>query len=186
MKDEISAGSSLFSPNWSRRAFLKRSLAATAIPKIAASATSPVARKHLPRIPTVTDLAGDRLVHAWRDLYNSPATQNEYGYVQATKSVSGLTALSLPPYACCGVPDTPWSPGFLLTCELFLNGRILLSFSPGGDQIAYRWYPHRFTRETEVEGLQFTTETFMPSKRRSAAQNNRAKNLATSSRTFTL
>jgi len=27
---------------------------------------------------------------AWRDLYNSPTTQNEYGYVQASKSVSGI------------------------------------------------------------------------------------------------
>jgi hypothetical protein len=122
----------------------------------------------------------------WRDLYQLPTTQNEYGSVQAAKSVSGITALSLPPYACCGVPDMPWSPGFLLTCELFLNGRVLLSCSPGGDRIAYRWYPHRFIRETEADGLQFTTETFMPSKRRAAAQIIRVKSLGTSSRTFTL
>jgi hypothetical protein len=186
MPKKLLPDASLFSPNWSRRSFLKASLATTALPKIPAAVAAAVKRKHLPPIPTVHDLAGDQLVHVWRDLYNSPATQNEYGYVQATKSVSGLTALSLPPYACCGVPDTPWSPGFLLTCELFLNGRILLSFSPGGDQIAYRWYPHRFTRETEVEGLQFTTETFMPAKRRAAAQIIRVKNLGSSSRTFTL
>jgi hypothetical protein len=186
MKDVISLESSLFSPNWSRRAFLKGSLAATALPRIAASASSPLARKHLPRIPTVNDLAGDRLVHAWRDLYNSPTTQNEYGYIQATKSVSGLTALSLPPFACCGVPDTPWSPGFLLTCELFLNGRILLSYSPGGDTISYQWYPHRFVREAEVDGLKFTTETFMPAKRRAAAQLVRVQNLRNTSRKITL
>src|SRR6266571_6983611 len=158
-----------FSP-WSRRSFLKAGIAASALPKIPFSLGSATNRKHLPPIPTVSDLAGARLTHAWRDLYQSPTTQNEYGYVQAAKSVSGLTALSLPPFACCGVPDMMWSPGFLLTCELFLNGKILLSYLPGGDQIAYRWYPHRFTRETEVEGLQFTTETFMPSKRRAAAQ----------------
>ena len=185
MPKKISPGASSFLP-WSRRSFLKASLATTVLPKIRAVASGAEARKHLPPIPTVHDLAGDQLVHVWRDLYNSPATQNEYGYVQATKSVSGLAALSLPPYACCGVPDTPWSPGFLLTCELFLNGKILLSFSPGGDQIAYRWYPHRFIRETEVDGLQFTTETFMPAKRRAAAQIIRVKNLGSSSRKFTL
>ncbi|HEX3105123.1 MAG TPA: hypothetical protein VHQ22_11790 [Terriglobales bacterium] len=185
MKDKISAGSLLFSPSWSRRAFLKSSLAATALPRIA-TASLPVARKHLPQIPTVNDLAGDLLTHTWRDLYNSPATQNEYGYVQATKSVSGLTALSLPPFACCGVPDMPWSPGFLLTCELFLNGKLLLAYPPGGDTIAYRWYPHRFVRESEVDGLKFTTETFMPAKRRAAAQSIRVRNLGSMSRKITL
>jgi len=185
MKDKISAGSLLFSPSWSRRAFLKSSLAATALPRIAA-ASLPVARKHLPQIPTVNDLAGDLLTHTWRDLYNSPTTQNEYGYVQATKSVSGLTALSLPPFACCGVPDMPWSPGFLLTCELFLNGKLLLAYPPGGDTIAYRWYPHRFVRESEVDGLKFTTETFMPAKRRAAAQSIRVRNLGSMSRKITL
>ena len=185
MKDKISAGSLLFSPSWSRRAFLKSSLAATALPRIA-TASLPVARKHLPQIPTVNDLAGDLLTHTWRDLYNSPTTQNEYGYVQATKSVSGLTALSLPPFACCGVPDMPWSPGFLLTCELFLNGKLLLAYPPGGDTIAYRWYPHRFVRESEVDGLKFTTETFMPAKRRAAAQSIRVRNLGSMSRKITL
>jgi hypothetical protein len=186
MKDEISRGLSGFSPNWSRRSFLKASVAATAIPRIPASVSGAVIRKHLPAIPSVNDLAGDRLVHAWRDLYNSPTAQNEYGYVQATKSVSGITALSLPPFACCGVPDTAWSPGYLLTCELFLNGRILLSYSPGGDTTVYRWYPHRFVREAEVDGLKFTTETFMPSQRRAVAQLIRLRNLARTSRKVTL
>jgi hypothetical protein len=134
----------------------------------------------------VNDLAGSRLVHAWRDLYQSPAAQNEYGYVQAAKSVAGLTALSLPPFACCGIPEMMWSPGYLLTCEIFLNGRLLLSYSPGGDTIAFQWFPHRFVRESHVEGLKFTTETFMPSKRRAAAQSIRVKNLGGATRTITL
>ncbi|MGB9121225.1 MAG: hypothetical protein WCE73_11440, partial [Candidatus Angelobacter sp.] len=79
-----------------------------------------------------------------------------------------------------------WSPGFLLTCELFLNGRLLLSYAPGGDTVAYQWFPHRFVRESRVDGLKFTTETFMPSKRRAAAQSIRVQNLATSSRTIQL
>jgi TAT (twin-arginine translocation) pathway signal sequence len=178
--------SSSLSPLWSRRSFLKAGIAATALPALPMSVAGQAAHQRLSAIPNVRDLAGSRLVHAWRDLYNSPTTQNEYGYVQASKSVSGITALSLPPYACCGIPDMPWSPGFLLTCELFLNGRLLLSYSPGGDTIAYQWFPHRFVRESEVDGLKFTTETFMPSRRRAAAQSIRVTNLHRASRTVTL
>ena len=113
--------------DWSRRSFLKAGIAATAVPIFPRCLASETARGHLPEIPKVGDLAGSRLVHAWRDLYQSPTAQNQYGYVQASKSVAGLTALSLPPFACCGIPDMMWSPGFLLTCEIFLNERILLS-----------------------------------------------------------
>jgi len=78
------------------------------------------------------------------------------------------------------------SPGFLLTCELFLNERLLLSYSPGGDTIAYQWFPHRFVRESQADGLKFTSETFMPSKRRAAAQSIRVRNLGAAVRTITL
>jgi hypothetical protein len=187
VKSERSSDSSLpVGGAWSRRSFIKAGLVASAFPKIPQHAPTPAKRDHLPPVPTVHDLAGDRLVHSLRDLYSSPTAQNEYGYVQAAKSVSGITALSLPPYGCCGVPDTPWSPGFLLTCELFLNGRILLAYSPGGDEVAYRWFPHRFVRETQAEGLKFSTETFMPAKSRAVAQSIRVKNLGSATRNFTL
>lgn len=101
--------SSSFSSNWSRRSFLKAGIVASALPAIPTSLAGQAPRQRLSAIPDVHDLAGSRLVHAWRDLYNSPTTQNEYGYVQASKSVSGITALSLPPFACCGIPDTAWS-----------------------------------------------------------------------------
>jgi len=172
--------------DWSRRTFLKASVAATALRGIPVTAAGSEKRAHLQPIPTLDDLAADRLVHRFRDLYSSPTTQNEFGYVQAAKSVSGLTALSLPPFACCGVPDTPWSPGFLLTCEIFLNGKSLLSYSPGGDELAYEWLPHRFVRETEAEELKFTTETFMPAKRRAVAQSIRVRNLGSAPRKITL
>lgn len=172
--------------NWSRRSFLRASFASAALPAIPGAMASPVERKALPPVPTVRDLASDRLVHAWRDLYNLPTTQNELGYVQAVKSVSGIMSLSVPPFACCGVPEMPWSPGFLTTCELFLNGRILISYSPGGDTLTYQWFPHRFVRETEAEGLRFTSETFMPAKRRAAAQAIRVKNLGSATRNITL
>jgi len=171
---------------WSRRTFLKASVAASALRGIPALAAGPVQHRHLQPVPSLEDLAADRLVHRFRDLYSSPTTQNEYGYVQAAKSVSGLTALSFPPFACCGVPETPWSPGFLLTCEIFLNGKILLSYSPGGDELAYQWYPHRFVREVQADELKFTTETFMPSKQRAAAQSIRVQNLGSASRKIRL
>src|SRR6266436_4283341 len=172
---------------WNRRSFLKAGTAAAALAGLhpANALGSPQVRKPLPRVPTVADLAGDRLVHKFRELYCSPTAQNELGYVQATKSVSGITALSLPPFGCCGVPDTPWSPGFLLSCELFLNGRILLAY-PGGDEIAYRWFPHRVMRETKVEGLKFTTEMFMPAQQRAVAQSIRVTNLGKARRRVTL
>lgn len=185
MDDETAIEAFIWS-SWSRRSFLKAGIAATAIPKIPVPAEAQAKRMRLPAIPSVHDLAGDRLVHKMRDLYCSPTAQNEFGYVQAAKSVSGLTALSLPPFACCGMPDMAWSPGFLLTCELFLNGRILISYSPGGDEIAYQWFPHRFVRETQADGLRFTTETFMPGRTRAAAQTIRIKNLANSTRKISL
>lgn len=187
MKDQMPMGCSLpLAGAWSRRSFLKASLAASALQRIPVPAASGRKRDHLPAVPTVHDLAGVWLVHSLRDLYSSPTAQNEYGYVQAAKSVSGLTALSLPPFGCCGVPDTAWSPGFLLTCELFLNGRILLAYSPGGDEIAYKWYPHRFVRETQADGMKFTTEVFMPAKKRAAAQLMWVKNLGRATRKISL
>ena len=172
---------------WNRRSFLKAGTAAAALTGLhpAKTLANPQVRKRLPPVPSVRDLAGDRLVHKFRDLYCSPTVQNELGYVQATKSVSGITALSLPPFGCCGVPDTPWSPGFLLSCELFLNGRILLAY-PGGDEIAYRWFPHRVMRETKVDGLKFTTEMFMPAEQRAVAQAIRVTNLGTAPRNVTI
>ncbi len=174
---------------WGRRSFLKVSAVAGIVPRLMHFRTAPggpQSPKRLPPVPAVEDLRADRLVHKFRDLYSSPTAQNEFGYVQATKSVSGITALSLPPFACCGVPDTPWSPGFLLSCELFVNGRILLSYPDGGDEIAFRWYPHRIVRETQADGLKFSTETFMPAKRRAAAEVIRITNVGSAARMVSL
>jgi hypothetical protein len=173
-----------------RRSFLKLGALSTALPlaapaRVAAGsgaasfgAEQPAAPKGelLPAIPKLADLASDRLVHHFRDLFSPPAAQNEAGYLQATKSVSGITAISDPPFACCGIPEPPFSPGNLITCEVFLNGRILTSYpAPAGD-VAYTWYPHRIVRETVVEGIRFKTETFLPSKQRAAAELIEVKN----------
>ena len=167
-----------------RRSFLKLSALSTALPlaaparvaagsgaaSLGAEQTAAAKGELLPAIPKPADLASDRLVHHFRDLFNPPAAQNESGYLQATKSVSGITAISFPPFTCCGVPEPPFSPGNLITCEIFLNGRILTSYPAPAGEVAYTWYPHRIVRETVVEGLRFKTETFLPSKQRAAAE----------------
>jgi hypothetical protein len=67
-----------------------------------------------------------------------------------------------------------------------LNGRILISYPDGGDEIAYQWHPHRIVRETRADGLKFTTETFMPAKRRAVAESIRVTNLAATPRRIKL
>ena len=124
----------------------------------------------LPAIPTPADLASDKLVHHLRDYFNPPMAQNEWGYLQAARSVSGITAIALPPFACCGTPDMSFTPGNLITFEIFLNDQVLTSFPPPAGAVAYTWYPHRIVRETVAQGIRFTTETFMPSKQRAAAE----------------
>jgi hypothetical protein len=64
----------------------------------------------------------------------------------------------------------PFSPGSLITCEIFMNGQVLTSFPPPAGEVAYTWYPHRIVRETVAQGIRFTTETFIPSKQRAAAE----------------
>ena len=119
-------------------------------------------REVLPAVPSLEDLASDRLVHHFSDLFNPPAARNEWGCVQATKSVSGIMAISIPPFACGGVPRMPFSPGNLVTCELYLDGRILNSYTEAAT-VAYTWYPHRIVREARTGGLRITTHTFISS-----------------------
>lgn len=146
----------------------------------------PGAGQDFPGIPAPADLASDRITYNFRDLICSPAAQNEWGYVKAAKSVSGITGISFPPLACCGVAEIPWSPGFLLTCEIFLNGRILISYPPPADRVTYTWYPHGIVREADAEGLRFTTQTFMPSKQRTVAESITVVNRSGEHRNFTI
>jgi hypothetical protein len=171
-----------------RRAFLKLGAAGTAFAAInpAVGVGSSTARTSLSCPPTLADIAGDRLTYRLRDLFNCPVAMNEYGYAQVAKSVSAITAISFPPYACCGVPETAWSPGFLLTCELFLNGRFLaIADAPDGN-IEYQWFPHCAVRKQTAENLRFATRLFLPGKRRAVAQTIRVKNAGAAQRRFSL
>ena len=136
--------------------------------------------------PALAAMASDRLTYRLRDLFNCPVAMNEFGYAQVGKSVSAVTAISFPPYACCGVPETAWSPGYLLSCELFLNGRFLAIAGPPDGNIEYQWFPHCVVRTQAAEGLQFTTRMFLPNKRRAVVQSIAVKNLGGAQRRFTL
>ncbi len=181
----MNGSSSGLRDKWSRRSFLQASLATTAMSNPSVNSLAQVKNASLPPIPTSRDLAGERITHRWRELYCSPAAQNELGYAQAAKSVAGITGIAFPPFGCCGVPNSPFSPGYLLTCEIYLDGRILLS-RPGGDEIAYTWYPHQFVREAQSEGIRFHTETFLPARLRSVAELIRVKNVTSERKRFTL
>lgn len=170
-----------------RRTFLKLGAAGAALAAAYPPAAVEAATKaSLSSPPRLSDLASDRLTYGYRDLFNCPATMNELGYAQVGKSVSSMTAICFPPFACCGVPETAWSPGFLLTCELFLNGKFLAIAPAPGGEVTYQWFPHCVVRTQTVEQLRFTTKMFMPSNRRAVAQSITIKNLSGSRRRFTL
>jgi hypothetical protein len=167
-----------------RRRFLQIGAVGAALPLAPISVAAPAERKLLPPIPKLSDLASERLVYKFTDLFSPPAAQNEWGYLKSAKSVSGITSISFPPYACCGIPEMEWSPGYLLTCELFLNGKVLMSYLPG--DVAYTWYPHEIVRETRADGIHFTTRTFMPPRQRAVAQLIAVKNEGKERRKVTL
>jgi hypothetical protein len=172
-----------------RRTFLKigavGAAALTAVKPATLAAPAPgIGRRPCP--PALADMASDRLTYRLHDQFNCPVAMNEWGYAQVGKSVSAITAIAFPPYACCGVPETAWSPGFLLTCEIFLNGRYLaIAGAPDGN-VDYQWFPHCVVRSQTAERLQFTTRMFLPNKRRSVVQSILVKNLSRSQRQFTL
>lgn len=186
--------------NWdlNRRTFLKMGTAGTA-----AMATTPSARAALllaqgtiakatiakatfQSPPTLAAMASDRLSYRLRDLFNCPVAMNELGYAQVSKSVSAITAISFPPYACCGVPDTDWSPGFLSTCEVFLNDCFLAISAPPDGDVEYQWFPHCVIRAQTAGHLRLTTRMFLPGKRRAVMQSIAVKNLSRARRRFTL
>jgi hypothetical protein len=170
-----------------RRTFLKLGAAGAMVATHPAGfANTAAAKSRLECPPSLEALAGDRLSYHFRDLFNCPAAMNELGYAQVGKSVSAITAISFPPYACCGMPETAWSPGYLLTCELFLDGRFLAIAAPPEGNVDYQWFPHCVVRSQTADRLRFTTKLFMPSKRRAVAQSIEIKNLESERRKFTL
>ncbi len=160
-----------------RRTFLKMSAGALALTGQAGVAAGKPASV-LPLVPSAQDWASVPMEFSFTDLFNMPVFANEWGYGQASKSVSGVTGITFPPYACCGVPDVTWSPGLLTSCELIVNGQ-LLSIAPQPEgRITYRWLPQRVDREQTVHGLRIRTRTFMPVKMRAVAESIEITNIS--------
>ena len=173
-------------PSWQvgRRTFLK--LAGGTVACAAQSAGATGAGVRLPHLPAPADLASVEMEFGYTDLFNMPVFANEWGYGQTSKSVSGVTGITFPPYACCGVPDGAWSPGLLTSCEMVVNGQ-LLSIAPApGNRITYKWFPQRVDRQQTTGALRIRTRTFMPVKQRAVAQHIQIMNISSERRKFTV
>ena len=81
---------------------------------------------HCDPFPPSTDLASDRITHGFRDLYSTPATQNEWGYLKASKSVTELKQSHFLPSPVAASRDTAWSPGTLPPVSCILVASLLL------------------------------------------------------------
>lgn len=152
-----------------RRTFLKSS-AGAAVLAAGSSSLRPLAAAARPAIPALDDLASVRMSHTFMELFNLPIAMNDWGYAQTVKSVSALSAIAFPPYACCGVPNIPWSPGYLTTCELFFDGRLASLSDDPARAITYQWFPHRVVREQDLGGVQIRTTMFLPQGVRAVVQ----------------
>ena len=168
-----------------RRTFLKAS-AATAAVAAGRPGLRAIPSRPLPAIPSLASLASIRMSHGFMELFNLPIAMNDWGYAQTVKSVSGLNAIAFPPYACCGVPEVPWSPGYLRTCELFISGKFAALSDDVANATTYRWFPHRVTREQSYDGLHVRTMMFLPPEMRAVVQNIEVRNLEASTRQFVL
>jgi hypothetical protein len=167
-----------------RRTFLKLSGATAAI-TAQGNALTPPART-LPAIPSLNDLASVRMPHTFMDLFNLPIAMNDWGYAQAVKSVSAISAIGFPPYACCGIPDIPWSPGFLTTCELFMDDVFPAISDDPSQAVVYQWFPHSVIREQTVDGIHFRTTMFLPAQHRAVMQKIEIHNPSSGRRRLTL
>jgi hypothetical protein len=168
-----------------RRTFLKLSGAAVACMSEAAQASKKFVAS-LPPMPDPLALASTQMEYSYTDLFNMPVFANEWGYGQVSKSVTGVTAITFPPYACCGVPDVTWSPGLLTSCEIAVNGQLLSIAPPPGNRVTYRWLPQRVDREQTSNGLHIRTRTFMPVKQRAVAEHIEITNISSERQQFTV
>lgn len=167
-----------------RRTFLKLSGATAAIAAHENALAAPP--QSLPAIPALDDLASVRMSHTFMDLFNLPIAMNDWGYAQTVKSVSAISAIGFPPYACCGIPDIPWSPGFLTTCELFVNDKFPAISDDPLRAVTFQWFPHCVVREQTVDGVRFRTTMFLPAEQRAVMQKIEIRNMSSESHTLTL
>jgi hypothetical protein len=137
-----------------------------------------LAKSQFSAIPQLSGLASVPMTHGFLELFNLPIVMNDLGYAQCVKSVTAISAIAFPPYACCGIPDVAWSPGFLVTCEILVNDRLPSTSGLPEHAITYTWYPHRVVREQQVDGLSIRSQIFLPTAERTVAQSIEVKNVS--------
>jgi hypothetical protein len=174
-----------------RRTFLKLSAASAAasLKKTALCASKEEAvwaSGRLPEVPGLRDLGSVPMTRSYFDLFNLPIAMNDWGSAQAVKSVSGISAIAFPPYASCGVPEIAWSPGFLTTCELFLNNKLLAVWGPPDNRITYTWFPHCVVREQTAEEICFRATLALPPDQRAVLQRIEVQNCSQAQRRISL
>lgn len=167
-----------------RRSFLKVSAGAAAI--AARARALPTVSRKLPPVPSLNDLASIRMPHTFMELFNLPISMNDWGYAQTVKSVSAITAMAFPPYACCGVPDIPWSPGLLNTCEVIVNDQLAAISDDPAQAVTYQWFPHCVVREQTVDSIRLRTTMFLPPQQRAVLQKIEVRNLSGQQATLSL
>ena len=95
-------------------------------------------------VPKSQELRSAALTHRPSDLFNPPGLTNFLGCVQADLDVTGLRALSFPPFG----------TGDQVTAGLYLDGAY---FPATGEPVTYTWYPDRIEREAFHRGLRLRT-----------------------------
>jgi hypothetical protein len=120
------------------------------------------------------------------ELFNLPIAMNDWGYAQTVKSVSAISAIAFPPYACCGIPDTPWSPGLLSTCELMMNDRLISISNEQAQAVTYQWFPHCVVREQTVDRIHFRTTMFLSPNQRAVLQKIEIRNVGAHTADFVI
>jgi len=91
-------------------------------------------------IPTSDELRSAPLTHRPTDLFNPPGLTNFLGCVQSDLDVTGIRALSFPPF---GTADSA-------TAGLYLDGEY---FPASGTPVTYTWQSDRIEREALYRGI---------------------------------
>lgn len=114
-------------------------------------------------IPRSEELGSAPLTHRPADLFNPPGLTNFLGCVQSDLDVTGIRAISFPPF---GTSD-------IATAGLYLDGEY---FPAGGEPVTYTWYPDRIERESAYRGLRLRTTLALAAGRQAAVMRIRAFN----------
>jgi len=99
-----------------------------------------------PLVPTVDDLASDRLDVRPADPFNPPGLTNFLGTLQVDRDLMAVRSIAFPPL---------WGSD-VVSGQLFVDGRFVQGL---GEPLSFTWYPDRIVRETAVDELRLRSTT---------------------------